>query len=118
MKKKILFTLALVAIAFGVSQVFLQGEDGKSHSQVELPPNPLARVALTPVPEVAIVEPAITQPDLKKPPVSRVSDVQPEGNSFYYLLHPDRKNTQESSTNQEVEPAAIPSLQTESRPPR
>ena len=102
---KLLFTLVILAIGFGVSQVFLQGEDAKGHSQTAQLQNTQTPVTETPTIEVPIIEPEheqITQPQLKEPPVTQASDREVTDDSFYYLLHPDRKDRQENPDTEEA----------------
>jgi hypothetical protein len=110
MKKSLLFTLALLAIGFGVSQVFLQGEERKRNAQMaqpQLSQTPITQPQIAQeIVQVPIEQPKIIQPQIPQPPVTQISDTQPQGDSFYYLLHPDRKNPEENPDTEEAKKAA------------
>lgn len=107
MKTKLLFTLAFLAIGFGVSRVFLQGDDAKECSQNQQSPIIVPQSPMTEIPifepeitQASIVQPAVPEPQVPEPPVTQTS--QPQGDSFYYLLHPDRKNRPDSPATDEA----------------
>ena len=108
LKKNLLVIFTLVAMGFGARQVFLFAEDWKGRSQITHAPileNPTTQSPVTEVPVVQpqLTEAQITQPPMKESPVTRTADTQPRGDSFYYLLHPDRKDSPENPATDEAQ---------------
>lgn len=101
MKKKLIFTLPLLVIGFGVCQVLLQGEDGKRQQETVQP-----QIAQTPAVKVQITQAEVPGPSIAEVPVTQASFTQPpitqsQSESFYFLLHPDRKNPTEFSDSED-----------------
>lgn len=107
MTKTLLFSLVLLAIGFGVSQVFLQGEEANGRSQIPQGHIAESPSTQTPITEVPIVEPQITREQVAplqspEPAVTQKPKPESQGEAFYYLLHPDRKNGKDDAATEDA----------------
>jgi hypothetical protein len=92
MKKTVVFTFALLAIGIGVTQVFLQRGDGQEHSHT-----PQSQIIESPIVQIPAADLPIPDAEIAPPPKTErlaapATETELNGDSFYFLLHPERKN--------------------------